>query len=269
MKTNLKTIIFALLAATFSAHQIGAMNEKRRLLETFVKNTCGGNINRIDKDGNTLLHAAVGLNELTTIKLLLENGADINQSDLDNSTPLHCAVYKNNLDVTKLLIENDANINQPDFDNNTSIEVALIRGCFNIEDYLTLCNDFFTNGTMVDETQVINPAVIPDYFALMVLKDDATSLRQMFLQHANNQTNGYSLNLKRYIKQAKLTGKQKSLHELLALQKLANAKKPNLPLILYAPHKPTTWTHETATLQNNLNHNPNFSDVTFVKEFKN
>ena len=269
MKINIKTITFALLAATVATHQIDAMNKKRRLLETFVKNTCGGNINRIDQDGNTLLHAAVGLGELTTIKLLLENGADINQSDLDNSTPLHCAVYKNNLDVTKLLIENDANINQPDFDNNTSIEVAQNLGRFNIEDYLTHCNDFLTDGTMVNETQVVNPAVIPDYFALTVLKDDATGLREMFFQHTNNKTNGYSLNLKRYIKQAKLTGKQNSLHELLALQKLTNAKKPEQSLILYAPHKPTTWTPETATLQNNLNHNPNFSDVTFVKEFKN
>ena len=195
MKTNLKKIIFALLATTFCAQQINAMNIYQRFQEQ----------------------------ELSALLLRLKDMFGLS-------------------------------------DNLSAYESL---------DYVLNCNEFFSDGTMVDATQVINPAVIPDYFALMVHNDVASRLREMFLQQATNRTDGYSLNLKRYIKQAKLNDKQKSLHELLALQKLTNAKKPKLPLILYAPHKPTNWTHETATFQHNLNHNPNFSDVAFVKEFKN
>ena len=272
MKINLKTITFALLAATVATHQINAMDAKQRLLERYVRNTCGGNINRADKDGNTLLHTAVRQGRLDTIKLLLENGANINQPNKSGEAALYLAVYQENFDAIKLLLENGADINQSNNDDETPIQFAQFAQEGNHDDiaeYLTLCNDFFDIGIMVDETQVVNPTVIPDYFALTVLNDDASGLRQMFLQHANNQANGYSLNLKRYIKQAKLTGKQKSLHELLALQKLTNPKKQEQSLILYAPHKPTTWTHESIAMQASLKNNPNFSDVTFVKEFKN
>ena len=245
MKTNLKIITFTLLAATLLAQQINAMNAKQQLFRAIQQGNIPGML------------------------LPFKNGDDVQQNNQYTFTLLHFAAHCNELVATKLLLENGANINLLDDLNHTPIQTAQRYGHDDIEDYFTLCDNFFTYGTMVDATRVINPAALPDYFALMVVKDDATGLREMFLQHANNKTDGYSLNLKRYIKQAKLAGKKKSLHELLALQKLTNDKKPNLPLILYAPHKPTTWTHETATLQNNLHNNSNFSDVAFVKEFKN
>lgn len=49
-------------------------------------------LNAIDDEGQSLLHRAVRINDVTTVRALLDSGADINIKDRDGFTPVHAAV---------------------------------------------------------------------------------------------------------------------------------------------------------------------------------
>jgi ankyrin repeat protein len=65
-------------------------------------------------DNATLLHDAVGHNQLDVAKYLLDKGADVNAVTTDGLTPLHMAAQNGNIEMTKLLLERDAKINALD-----------------------------------------------------------------------------------------------------------------------------------------------------------
>jgi ankyrin repeat protein len=62
-------------------------------------------------DNATLLHDAVGHNQLDVAKYLLDNGADDNAVTTDGLTPLHMAAQNGNIEMTKLLLQRGAKIN--------------------------------------------------------------------------------------------------------------------------------------------------------------
>ena len=67
-------------------------------------------LNKIDEDGNTLLHHACENEKINIIKLLLNNGSNPNIHDKKfKLTPLHWATEYEDEDMIELLIENGAN----------------------------------------------------------------------------------------------------------------------------------------------------------------
>jgi len=65
-------------------------------------------------DSATLLHDAVGHNQIDVAKYLLDKGADVNAVTTDGLTPLHMAAQNGNIDMTKLLLQRGAKINALD-----------------------------------------------------------------------------------------------------------------------------------------------------------
>lgn len=59
--------------------------------------------------GLTVLHQAVLNNSLELVKLLLESKADINAVDEENWTPLHAAAFMNYYDISEHLLRKGAN----------------------------------------------------------------------------------------------------------------------------------------------------------------
>jgi len=95
------------------------MEKAIRLVES------GGDINE-KKNGLTLLHQAANINDMPTIKYLLENGADINILNSNRSTPLQYAIssIRPKIDTIKYLIDNGAHVDILDIDGKTLVERA-------------------------------------------------------------------------------------------------------------------------------------------------
>jgi ankyrin repeat protein len=75
-------------------------------------------------DSATLLHDAVGRNQLDVAKYLLDKGADVNAVTTDGLTPLHMASQNGNIEMTKLLLERGAKINALDAKGWTPLDRA-------------------------------------------------------------------------------------------------------------------------------------------------
>ena len=61
-----------------------------------------------DKDGATLLHYAVLVAAIQTLKLLIKHDVDVNLADNEGWTPLHLAVQSRTRDVARILLVNGA-----------------------------------------------------------------------------------------------------------------------------------------------------------------
>ena len=70
----------------------------------------GADVNQINENGQTPLHAACFFDSLKIVRLLLKKGAKktINVQNKNGLTPLHWACEKNNLKTTELLLKNGA-----------------------------------------------------------------------------------------------------------------------------------------------------------------
>jgi len=75
-----------------------------------------------DKDGATLLHYAVLVAAIQTLKLLIKHGVD------EGWTPLHLAVQSRTRDVAKILLVNGADKTIKNKDGNTPFDVAISFG---------------------------------------------------------------------------------------------------------------------------------------------
>jgi len=117
------------------------------IVEYFIKK--GLNVNARDNFDNTPLIDAVMMlsNEeeleyeddnlmLTSIRILLDNGADVNIQNYDGSTALHYAVDLGWMPLVKLLVERGANLNIQDEDGLAPLHCAVIQGYKEIAEYL-------------------------------------------------------------------------------------------------------------------------------------
>lgn len=64
-------------------------------------------INTADRDGQTKLHVACALGNLTEVFQLVNRGADINLTDKAGWTPMHCAGHSKAKEVFKFLLERE------------------------------------------------------------------------------------------------------------------------------------------------------------------
>lgn len=90
-------------------------------------------VDRVDKDGKTLLFKEMMRKNYDALKFLLDAGVDINAVDKDGKTVLFYAVLKgyNNIEMIDFLLKNGADINKIDSEENSIIddliEIILIQ----------------------------------------------------------------------------------------------------------------------------------------------
>ncbi|MBC6685930.1 ankyrin repeat domain-containing protein, partial [Wolbachia pipientis] len=68
-------------------------------------------MNKRNKEGETVLHQAVEISNYKTVRLLIKKGADVNARDKNGYTPLHCAVFAKSLENVKVLLREGAEVN--------------------------------------------------------------------------------------------------------------------------------------------------------------
>jgi ankyrin repeat protein len=85
----------------------------------------GAFVNAVEHYGWTPLHAAIVIENLATVRVLLENGAKLT-ADMEGWTPLHIAVLKGNKSIVELLLANGAEIDAQDASGKTPIEWAAL-----------------------------------------------------------------------------------------------------------------------------------------------
>ncbi|MBX9744379.1 MAG: ankyrin repeat domain-containing protein [Chlamydiales bacterium] len=83
-------------------------------------------INAVNSDGETALHIAVTLMDLSIARLLIEQGADIHKKCVYGRTPLHLAVES--IELTELLLANGAKIDVVDHNGKTPLYFAVSEG---------------------------------------------------------------------------------------------------------------------------------------------
>ena len=112
-----------------------------------VKNLAeaGANVNVVNTDGFTPLHAAVESENPEVVRYLLQRGAKINTATVqDGTTPLHTACYKGNKEIAQILIVAGANIEAKTVHGATPLVTATFYGKKDIVECLK------ANGAKID-----------------------------------------------------------------------------------------------------------------------
>ena len=79
------------------------------------------NIDAADENGMTALHLAAGLDKVVAASILMEHGALVNVQDCDGETPLHGAARKGNVNIIYKLMEHKADVNIQDKDGHSPL----------------------------------------------------------------------------------------------------------------------------------------------------
>lgn len=90
----------------------------------------GANINATDNKGATVIHYAVGHNQIEKVKYLLEHGAHIDQTNRDGETPLYTACTLDKPAMIEYLLEHGANIDSRCIEGKTPLNAAASRDNF-------------------------------------------------------------------------------------------------------------------------------------------
>jgi ankyrin repeat protein len=85
-------------------------------------------VNAVDDTTRTALHEAAEHGNLSTVKILLENGADVDANDIWHWTPLHRAATQGGWQVVDALIRHGANITLKASGRKTSLDLACDHG---------------------------------------------------------------------------------------------------------------------------------------------
>ena len=101
----------------------GCINEVRATIEKSEAAV----IFEADKNGFSLLHAAVKANQIEIALLLLERGAEVDAKTNGGTTPLHVAVDFNNVEMISILAKHGANIDAQSKLGRTPLFVAVIK----------------------------------------------------------------------------------------------------------------------------------------------
>ena len=84
----------------------------------------GNKINDQNKDGYSILHAAIRKGQTAVVTFALANGADINLRSKSKKTPLHYAAQYNQLEAAKQLVAAKADLTAKDKKGRTALDFA-------------------------------------------------------------------------------------------------------------------------------------------------
>lgn len=85
-------------------------------------------VNSIDENGNTALHAAARVNDYDLVSFLLYNGAQPELKNYDGDTALHVAIKNRSTRSAEILAEYNGNIFAKDGDGITALELGVKAG---------------------------------------------------------------------------------------------------------------------------------------------
>jgi uncharacterized protein len=112
---------------------IGAWEGNIQLLELFLQR--GGNINALNRNGESPLALAVWKNRDQAVKWLLERGAQVNTPDKTWS-PLHYAAFAGHKDLVDVLIDRGANLHARTPNGSTVLMMSLYDGHVGVAEHL-------------------------------------------------------------------------------------------------------------------------------------
>ncbi|XP_015193198.2 ankyrin repeat and protein kinase domain-containing protein 1 [Lepisosteus oculatus] len=134
MSTNLKEVEVIDMKPRFkdtdeinSCKDIIGLLSRREFMD-FKKMLNKEHVSMVFEDGNSLLHYAVAMGDLETVKLVLHFGATVNSQSIKGYTPLIIAVIYKFLDICSLLLEHGADVNLADKDQWTPLHFAVQSG---------------------------------------------------------------------------------------------------------------------------------------------
>lgn len=139
-------------------------SQKIRLLE-FGFNRKLLNYNKINENGDTLLHRTIDLKqEAVAIAIAQLNDTKVNLKNKNGSTPLHLAVKHNLFSIAKLLIERGANTTTTDNNGQTPCDIAIQQNNSQMAGFL----NFYANpDTIKKETELTNGYKNDDQYGIM------------------------------------------------------------------------------------------------------
>ena len=85
-------------------------------------------INKVDENGNTVLHAAAQVNNVELVQLFLSLGVDTELKNKDSDTALHVAIKNNGPEAAEVLSVIGKDIFAMDAAGKTAIELGLEKG---------------------------------------------------------------------------------------------------------------------------------------------
>ena len=85
-------------------------------------------INSMDENGNTALHAASQINDSELVTFLIYKGANTELKNHQGDTPLHLALKNDGKESAKIIAAADGTIFAQDGQNKTALELALAKG---------------------------------------------------------------------------------------------------------------------------------------------
>ena len=137
-----------------------------------LKIGAGKYIDRLDKEGISLLHVATKKGYTEVVKLLAAAGVNVNKSDKNGETPLNMTSREGNTEVLKGLIASGADINQIIKDGQTMLHLAARKG--NIRDVkLLLSKSADVNVQDRDRRTPLHCAIYNEYIDIAKLLIEA------------------------------------------------------------------------------------------------
>lgn len=100
----------------------GKSSEARELFQATI------DINSMDDEGNTALHAAAQVNDTELVTFLIYKGANTELKNHQGDTPLHLALKNDGKESAKTLAAVDGTIFARDGQNKTALEIAMAKG---------------------------------------------------------------------------------------------------------------------------------------------
>jgi ankyrin repeat protein len=96
----------------------------------------GADITARDREGNSVVHHAVLMDQPELIEYLQSAGADVQATNARGQTPLHLATVSDRYEICQLLLERGADPDTPDGDGNTPLHLAAAAGNLELCEYL-------------------------------------------------------------------------------------------------------------------------------------
>lgn len=100
----------------------GKSDDARALFATKI------DVNSVDENGNTALHAAARVNDYDLVSFLIYNGAQTELKNYDGDTALHVAIKNKSIRSAEILSTYNGNIFAKDGNGRTALEIGLAAG---------------------------------------------------------------------------------------------------------------------------------------------